>query len=107
MPGYIKKQLKKMNTTEKKHSKATQDPLPEDTTERISKDKIKQVQKVMRSVIYYARTIDITLLMALRTVAAEQSKTTEFIIGKVKQFWITVQLIQMLRSDTRNQYNPF
>ncbi len=44
-------------------------------------------------VFYYTQDVDITLLMALSTITAEQSKTTEFTMDTVEQFldYCTIQ----------------
>ena len=33
---------------------------------------IKQVQKIVRSILYYARAVDMTVLMALSTIVSEE-----------------------------------
>ncbi len=68
-----------------KHGKAAQDSIPEDMTKKLSKDKKKRVQQVVGSILYYTKAINITLLLALSTIDAEQSKATEFNMDMIKQ----------------------
>ncbi len=97
IPGYIKKQLQKYDHIQKeppqdspypaptkKYGKATQDPSPDDTKE-LSKDKKKCVKQVVGRIFYYARAVEITLLVTLNTIAAAQSKVLEFTIGSIEQ----------------------
>ncbi len=73
-----------MNTLEKDHLKIAHTklllpsrpryPIPEDTTQKLSKDKKKRVQQGVGSILYYVQGVDITLLITLSTIAAEQSK---------------------------------
>ena len=46
--------------------------LEPDTSPLLQKDRIKYVQKVTGSLLYYARNIDGTMLPALNTIASEQ-----------------------------------
>ncbi len=62
-----------------------QDPIPEDNTKVCSKETKKLAQQVVGNMTYYAWNVDITLLMALSAIAAEQSKTTEFWMDKVQK----------------------
>ena len=86
MPGYIKKQLVKYKDImrriqhclylpePKRYGADAQSPLPTDKTRKLSNTKIKQLQKIVRSILYYARTVDMTVLMALSTIASEETK---------------------------------
>ncbi len=40
----------------------------------LSKDDIKQIQCVIGSILYYARAVDLTVLMALSTICKQTSK---------------------------------
>ncbi len=89
MPGYIKKQLVKYKhimqriqhcpylPEPKKYGADAQPPLPTDNTRKLNEAEIKQVQKIVGSILYYARAVDMTVLMALSTIASEQTKGTE------------------------------
>ncbi len=97
MPGYIKKQLVKYkhimrriqhcpySPEPKKYGADAQSPLPTDKTRKLNEAKIKQVQKFVRSILYYARAVDMTVLMALSTIASEQTKGTEKTLEKAYQ----------------------
>ena len=98
MPGYIIKQLKKYKhasptrpqhcpyTPEpKRYGSDTQRPLPKDTSPPLSKEDIKHVQRVIGSILYYARAVNLRVLMALSTIASEQAKGTESTMEKTKQ----------------------
>jgi hypothetical protein len=48
-------------------------------------DKIKEIQRAIGSILYYACTINITVLMALSSIAIEQTKGTTSTMEKAKQ----------------------
>ncbi len=97
MPGYIKKQLLKYNhimrriqncpysPEPKRYGADAQSPLPHDDSRRLTDTKIKQVQKIVGSILYYTRAVDMTVLMALSTIASEQSKGTKRTLEKAYQ----------------------
>ena len=98
MPDYIPKQLVKYkHDTPKraqhcpytpapiKYGAKTQEPLPTDTSERLDKDGQKYIQQVVGSLLYYARAVDITILLALNEIASQQTKPTEQTRQRVKQ----------------------
>jgi hypothetical protein len=49
---------------------------PEDTTELLPPDEIKRIQQITGTLLCYARAVDATLLVALRTIAAQQARGT-------------------------------
>ncbi len=49
-------------------------PLPPNTSPPLSDDNIKHVQQVISSILYYACTVDLTVLMVLSTIAGKQTK---------------------------------
>jgi hypothetical protein len=78
MPGYIKMKLqeykhitpKKLQTCPflpepKKFGTEAQALLPHDSTPKLDAKGIKHVQKIMGSILYYARVVNMTVLMAL------------------------------------------
>jgi hypothetical protein len=90
MPGYIKMKLqeyehimpKKLQMCPylpepKKFGTEAQAPLPHDSTPKLDAKCIKCVQKIVGSILYYARVVDMTVLMALSSIAVEQTKVTE------------------------------
>jgi hypothetical protein len=60
-------------------------PSPRRHFSPLSKENIKHVQRVIGSTLYYARAVDLTVLMALSTIAGEQAKGTEYAMMKTKQ----------------------
>ena len=48
-----------------------------DESRKLNKDEITEIMQIVGSLLYYARTIDSTLLMALSNIASAQSKGTE------------------------------
>ncbi len=51
--------------------------LPNDSTPKLGKNSIKHVQKIVGSILYYARAVDMTVLITLSSIAVEQMKATE------------------------------
>jgi hypothetical protein len=98
MPGYIKKLLQKYKHRMPKHQQhcpyspapkqygaKAQVPLPVDISPKLSPEEIKEIQRVVGSILYYARAVDITVLMALSSIAIEQTKGTTSTMDKAKQ----------------------
>jgi hypothetical protein len=98
MPGYIIKQLQKYKHASpmkpqhcpctpqpKQFGRKAQRPLPHDTSPLLSNADIKHIQCIIGSILYYARTVNLTVLMALSTIASKQSKGTEHTMTKTKQ----------------------
>jgi hypothetical protein len=98
MPGYIKKKLQKYkqvksyrvhncpySPTLKQYGSKAQAPLPPDQFPRLDKKGIKQVQKIMGSILYYAQAVHMNALMALSTFAVEQMTVTECTLEKCTQ----------------------
>ena len=98
MPGYIKKLLQKYkhrmptrpqhcpySPAPKQYGAKAQSPLPIDISPKLLPDEIKEIQHVIGSILYYARAVDITVLMALSSIAIEQSKGTTNTMEKAKQ----------------------
>jgi hypothetical protein len=52
-------------------------PPPDDTTPKLDDKGVKQVQQIVRSIFYYARAVNMTVLMALSSIAVEKKKATE------------------------------
>ena len=66
-------------------TEAHQSPLPQDNSRTLTDKEIKQVQKIAGSILYYARAVDMTILMALSLIASEQTKGTERTFKKAYQ----------------------
>jgi hypothetical protein len=98
MPGYIIKQLQKYKHASppkpqhcpyapqpKQFGSEAQRPLPFNTSPLLSNANIKHVQRIIGSILYYARAVDLTVLMALSTIVSKQLKGTEHTMTKTKQ----------------------
>ena len=59
------------------YGKASQTPVPTDDSQLLPKDRLKRVQAVIGSVLFYARAVDNTVLVALSSIAMSQAKATE------------------------------
>ncbi len=90
MPGYIKKKLQEYNhflpkkvqmcpylSEPKRFSTEAQAPLPPNSLPKLDVKGIKRVQQIVGSILYYARAVDMTILMALSLIAVEQAKAME------------------------------
>jgi hypothetical protein len=95
MPGYIKKKLQeykhvrsnKIQTcpytpAPKQFCSEAQRPLLADNSPPLDKKGIIRVHQIVGSILYYARTVDMTVLMALSTIAIKQTKATEKMMAK-------------------------
>jgi hypothetical protein len=98
VPGYIKKLLQKYKhripakpqhcpyaPAPKQYGAKAQAPLPVDISQKLSPDEIKEIQRVIESILYYAHAVDITVLMALSSITIKQSKGTSDTMAKIKQ----------------------
>jgi hypothetical protein len=98
MPGYIQNVLQKYKhrmptkpqhcpyaAPPKKYRAKAQSPLLVNILPKLNPDKIKDIQSVIGSILYYARAVDITVLMALSSIAIKQSKGTTSTMMKAKQ----------------------
>ena len=90
MPGYIKKKLheyehafpKRIQTCPyspepKTYGAYTQAPLPIDASLPLDAKGIRRIQKIVGSILYYARAVGMMVLMALSSIASKQMKATE------------------------------
>jgi hypothetical protein len=69
----------------KKFGADTQTPLKVNSSPLLDEKGIKQVQKIVGSIFYYVRAVDMTVLMALSANAVEQTKATVKSMGKCIQ----------------------
>jgi hypothetical protein len=69
----------------KRYGADAQSPLPHDDSQKLNNTEIKQVQKIVRSILYYVRAVDMMVLMALSTIASEQTKDTKRTLEKAYQ----------------------
>ncbi len=63
---------------------------------RLDKKGIRNVQRIVRSILYYACAVDMTVLMALSMIASEQMAATEQTFKNTHNYWIT-----LLRTPTQ------
>ncbi len=54
-------------------------------TLHVTEKEIKQVQKIVGSILYYARAVDMTVLMALSLIASKQTKGIKHTVEKAYQ----------------------
>jgi hypothetical protein len=98
MPGYIRKKLQEYNhvlpgrlqacpytPAPKKFGAQAQTPLEVDSSPQLDAKGIKRVQQIVGSILYYARAVDMKVLMALSAIAVEQTKATTRMLGKCMQ----------------------
>jgi hypothetical protein len=69
----------------KQYGAVAQSPLPVDISPELAPNEIKEIQRIIGSILYYAQVIDITMLMALSLINIEQSKGTTGTMEKAKQ----------------------
>jgi len=98
MPGYIEKAL--IRFEHKKPEKKQDSPHPhaipaygqkiqyaadEDDSPKLGKEETKFIQQVAGTLLYYARAVDSTILVALSAIATEQAAPTAKTMAKTKQ----------------------
>ena len=107
MPGYIKKKLQEYQHTlarrvqncpyspdPKRFGVDAQAPIELDATAELDAKGIKRIQQIVGSILYYAHAVDMTVLMALSSIAVEQTKATEKTLGRC------LQLLDYLASNS-------
>jgi hypothetical protein len=77
----------------KQFGSEAQAPLVPDKTALLDTRGIKRIQQIVSSILYYARATDMTILMALSSIAMEQTKATEKMMGHC------IQLLDYLASN--------
>jgi hypothetical protein len=108
MLGYIKKKLQEYNhvlpgqlqacsytPAPKKFGAQVQTPLMVDSSPQLDAKGIKHIQQIVGSILYYARAVDMTVLMALSAIAVEQTKAMTKTLGKC------MQLLDYLASNSK------
>ncbi len=88
---------------QKKFGTEAQAPLPPDSSPWVNTKEIKQVQQIVGSTLYYARVVDLTVLMALSLIAVKQTKATEKQWVDVFNYWITSQTTWTQMSNFTHQ----
>jgi hypothetical protein len=69
----------------KQYGAATQTPLPTDISPKLSDAEIKEIQRIIGSILYYVWAVDITVLMALSSITSEQTRGTTNTMAKAKE----------------------
>ena len=98
MPGYIKKKIQEYGhivpdrvqtcpyaPEPVSYGAKAQAPLAPDTTPRLDAKDVKRVQKIVGSILYYARAVDMTVLIGLSSIAVEQTIATTKTMGRCHQ----------------------
>ena len=98
MLGYIKQLLQKYKhkmsnkpkhcpytPAPKQYGAESQAPIPADVSPALSKEDIKEIQRNVGSIFYYARAVNITVLMALSSITSKQTHGTMNTMAKAKQ----------------------
>ncbi len=106
MPGYIKKKLQEYGHVvpiklqscpyapePKQFGVTAQAPAPPDDKPKLNDAGIKRVKKIVGSILYYARAVNMTVLMALSSIAMKQTKATD------RTFERCMQLLDYLASN--------
>jgi hypothetical protein len=81
-----KRQTRPYSPELKKFGTEAQAPLPPDSYPRLNANGIKCVQQIVGIILYCARAVDMTVLMALSSIAVEQRKATEKTMDRCIQF---------------------
>ena len=97
MPGYVEAALVRFShpaPSKKQHSpyfcappvygKQQQAPIPVDESAKLDDKQVKYIQQVVGTLLYYARAVDPTILVALGSIAEQQSKATVQTLAAVK-----------------------
>jgi hypothetical protein len=100
MPGCIKKLLQKYKhqmpkklqncpytPVPKQYGAAAQTPLPTDISPKLSYAEIKEIQCIIGSISYYTRAFNITILMAISSIASKQIRGMTNTMAKAKKLF--------------------
>ena len=98
MTGYIKKILQRYKhetpprpqhspyvIAPKKYGKDAHDQHPPDESQAVSKEKIKRIQGVVVSILFYARSVDSTFLVSLNTIEIQQTSAIENTLKRTEE----------------------
>ncbi len=69
----------------KQYGAEAQAPLPVDISPKLSDEEIKEIQRIVGSISYYARAVDIMVLMALSSITSKQTRGTTSTMAEAKQ----------------------
>jgi hypothetical protein len=73
----------------KKFGTEAQAPHPPNLMPKLDAKGIKRVQKIVGSILFYAKVVDMTVLMALSSIAVEQTTAMEKQWHNAHNYWIT------------------
>jgi len=98
MPGYVDKLLARFNhkppnkpqhsphaAPPRKFGTDAQEPIGHDSLPVLPPDRIKCIQQIIGTIMYYARAVDLTTLVALSSIASEQAAATQTTEDRVTQ----------------------
>ena len=98
MPKYVAKQLLKFEhdsshpkqdsphrAPEIKYGKDSQQLPPEDMGPKLEEERASRIAQIVGALLYYGRAVDLTILVALSTIAAQQNSPTEKTDKEVEQ----------------------
>ena len=69
----------------KKYGKYAHDQLPPNESPTVSKEKIKSIQGVVGSILFYSRSVESTFLVGLNTIAIQQTSATENTLKRTEE----------------------
>ncbi len=84
-------------TRTQKNGEDAQTPLAIDSSPLLDEKGLKRVQKIVGSILYYARAVDMTVLMALSVIAVGQTKAMAKTMGRC------IQLFDYLASNSETK----
>jgi hypothetical protein len=98
MPGYVDKLLARFEHTPphkpqhsphiastRKFGNDAQEPVEHDDLPILPPARITRIQQIIGTILYYARAVDLTTLVALSSIASEQTKATTATEARVAQ----------------------
>lgn len=110
MPGYIKKKLQEYehivpkkpqhcpySPEPKQFGSKAQRPLRQDSSQLLDEKRKWRVQQIVGSILYCARAVGMTVLMALSTIAMSQAKPTKNTMDRCVQCIPTQKFAYILR----------
>eukprot|EP00957_Ditylum_brightwellii_P184318 14039501-Ditylum_brightwellii.AAC.1 len=115
MDNYLNSQLKKFNNVHpktKQHApykcnpqfgKDSQEPMEDDNTPKLDKKHTKRIQQIIGALLWYGRNVDITILKALGSLAAQQNTQTEQKKRQYNSYWITAPHAPMQKYGITHQ----
>jgi len=69
-----------------KYAAAAQEPRPTDNSASAGNDGIKRIEQLVRTILYYARSVDLITLMVFLEMGSEQATATTKTLNDVLHF---------------------